>query len=156
MATGARWGAGDAEGEWDREALAVLIDQVFLDVANGSAVSFHGLEGYGLASISAADLGADAHADFIGQRNSACFWDYAQHDVLARDAQDMLAFELQEPSPAGPMISAFGRVSAVPCGDPQVIEIARTVFSCRERTRFHHQQVDRRVVPSRRLGHAMD
>lgn len=154
-ATGSRWGAGDAKGDWDREALADLIDQVLLDGADGSGASFNELERYGLASIRVADPDADAHADFIDQRKSACFWDYAQHDALARDARDMLAFELQEPSPRGPMISCIEPASGVPCGDPRVVEIARTVFSFTDRARFHHQQVGRRVVPSIGARHGL-
>jgi hypothetical protein len=132
-----------------------LLSQVARDGEANRGPSLEPLARCGLAGINATGDDAGVHADFLSLRRNARFWDYAQPDVMSRDAQDMRTYESLEPAPVPDPAPAGERSVADGGVDQRVLHIARTVFTCQATVAFHDQRVERRTVPSIGARHGL-
>ncbi len=136
----------------------LLVDLARPDQLASSAM-FSMLERMGLAAcVTAHPWACDS---FLGLRRAARFWDYADPQALARDARDMLAFEAEAPDrPADQAGScktfdAAALRKAKGAGFASLVDIGHAVLRSRGRARFHHQCVERRLVPSIGARHGL-
>lgn len=89
-------------------------------------------------------------------RCGTTYWDYSEAEVLQRDAADMLRFLAQDP-PRSVMFEAVESTDLATASEPlqALAALAHQVFDTRGTARFHHEVVDRKMIPSIGARHGL-
>lgn len=147
-----------SEYSLDRECAEFLhLCTALLERNENSAVpTLHEMEVFGLV-LSKNQLLSRTDCDLVDFRAGTQYFDYSDPSTIERDARDMINYEQSSPrryvdedtSPVQKVLNPDNTTR-------ELIYLCQTIFEAQEEVNFHHEIVERKIVPSLGARHGIN